>query len=153
MYLTYFWKYMPFLKLLTEPCIQYHGLPIELSISEQVTCGTHSVLCFGVSAVTFPFLLCLIWGRNQVYVINVCLIIKGKIHTNIKIISYDCESLIYFSSNWYCTFLVLLGMYVTFTVFQQKVVSISLDQGSLISFSFALFISAVVILFIPVLTI
>ena len=69
---------------------------------------------FGVSAVTFSFLLCLIWGRNQVYV-NKCLSIKGKIHTNIKIISYDCESLIYFSNNWYCTFLVLLGMYVTYS--------------------------------------
>lgn len=46
---------MPFLKLLTQPCIQYHGLPIELNILEQVTCDTQSVLCFGVSAVTFVF--------------------------------------------------------------------------------------------------
>lgn len=51
----------------------------------------------------------------------------------------------------YCTFLVLLGTYVIFTGFQLEVVSISFDQDSLISFSFALFELTVVILFIPVL--
>lgn len=40
-----------------------------------------------------------------------CVSIKGKVHINIKTVSYDCESLI-FSSNLYCTFLVLLAMYV-----------------------------------------
>lgn len=64
-------------------------------------------------------------------------------NTNIKIISYNCESLIYFSNN--CTFLVLLGMYVTFIVFHLIVVSISFDQGSLIPF--ALFRLTVVIYF------
>lgn len=62
-------------------------------------------------------------------------------HTNINMISYDCESPIYFSNYSYCTFLVQLIRFVgNLYNFQPKFVTlIYLIKVLLISSFFALF--------------